>query len=138
MIKFVDCKLFNLIPVTIPALVIYTERLSKGVAALSISPCFVLVRESKRDDVGLIQHEFHHIKQFWKNPFTPFIYLLSSSFRFKIEVEAYVVQNRFNATDRLPLYASFLAKNYRLKFTEKEALEALRVESAKQLNMELP
>jgi hypothetical protein len=92
-----------------------------------ITYCFViLIRPTYRDDVGLLEHEKTHVKQFWRSlGLLPLLYEISKSWRLKLEVEAYRAQAACYADDRMSQFAKFLATKYNLDITEQQALELL-------------
>lgn len=87
--------------------------------------CFIFIRSKYVNDIGLIEHEKVHVKQFWKNPIWYHIsYLLLKKYRFMYEVEAYRKELLYYPQS-LHLFANKLATDYKLNITEDEALEAL-------------
>jgi hypothetical protein len=105
--------------------VFYTNRcIAPRFAAETYGP-FIFVRPSYSLDVGLIEHEKTHVKQFWKNPLFGLFYMFSKKSRFAYEAEAYRTQLKYNP-GREELYASFLVKNYNLGITQDQALAALK------------
>jgi len=86
----------------------------------------IAIREKYRRDVGLLEHEKVHVRQFWRTLcLFPLIYLLSKKWRFRWEVEAYRKQMKHYADDRSARFAYFMATKYRLNITEQEAYAAL-------------
>jgi hypothetical protein len=109
----------------LPHIVIYTDRLIPArFAGYTVGP-IILIRPANRGDVGLLEHEKTHVRQFWRNPLFGLVYLLSKRARLRYEAEAYRVQLKYNP-DRLALYAHFLATKYKLDITEEEALAVLK------------
>lgn len=60
----------------------------KGFAAITIG-FIIFVRPENLNDLGLIEHEEVHVKQFKRNPLMPLLYLVSCKYRLAYEVEAY-------------------------------------------------
>lgn len=86
----------------------------------------IFIREKYRGDVGLLEHEKVHVRQFWRTfCLFPLIYLLSKKWRFKWEVEAYREQMRHYSDDRSGKFAYFIATKYRLNVTAQDAFQAL-------------
>jgi hypothetical protein len=107
-------------------MIIYTDRLlRRGYAGATYCTPFIFIRPSHRGDVGLVEHEKVHVKQFWRAfGLMGLFYAFSKKKRFQYEVEAYRRQLEFDP-QKADLYASFLATKYKLNVTEQEALEAL-------------
>ena len=105
-------------------LTIYTDLMPDRFSGYTLGP-IVLIRPSKRDDVGLLKHELVHVKQFWRS-FGLFgiAYYLSKTKRFEYEAEAYREQLKYSP-GREQLFARFLVNNYDLDVTESQALAAL-------------
>ena len=105
-------------------LIIYTDLMPDRFSGYTLGP-MVLIRPSKRHDVGLLQHELMHVKQFWRTwGLFGIPYLLSRTRRFEYEVEAYREQLKYSP-GREAVFARFLARNYDLDMTESQALAAL-------------
>lgn len=97
----------------------------KGFAAITLGP-FIFIRPTRKGDVGLVEHEKVHVKQFWKSCGLFWVfYLLSKKARFKYEVEAYKVQAVYNP-EKIEMYADALATKYKIGVTKEEALQALK------------
>jgi hypothetical protein len=85
----------------------------------------VLIRPSKRHDVGLLQHELVHVRQFWRSwGLFGIAYWLSRTRRLAYEVEAYREQLHYSP-DQAHRFAWYLAHDYDLDITEPQALAAL-------------
>lgn len=95
-----------------------------NIAATTYGP-FIFIRPSKRGNVGILEHEKVHVKQFWRNPFFGIAYLLSKRARLKYEVEAYKKQLKY-ASGREEVFAQILATEYRLNISKEEALKLLK------------
>lgn len=115
-----------------PALILLgVKRLPKGSAGFTVGP-IVLIKDGYEADIGLVEHELTHVRQFWWS-FGLFLilYLLSKRYRFQAEVEAYRVQLYTYGLDPLGrdrlarLFANFIATRYSLDITRDEAYMAL-------------
>jgi hypothetical protein len=105
-------------------MIFYTNWFVRGGMAATTYGPFIFIRPSKRDDVGLLEHEKVHVRQFWRNPLFGLAYLFSKKARLRYEVEAYRRQMEFNP-ERVLTFAGILATKYRLGITKEQALEAL-------------
>lgn len=108
--------------------VIYTNRfIPSRYSGFTLGP-LILIRPKNRDDVGLLEHEKVHVRQFWRTLGLSGIgYMFSKRLRLKAEVEAYREQLKHYAVDRKPLFAHYLATKYNLGITQEEALLLLSV-----------
>lgn len=105
--------------------VIYTDRFIKPWAAGCAWGPIVLIRPKYRDDVGLLEHEQVHVRQFWRTfGLHGLLYWLLPKYRLAAEAEAYAKQYA-RRPDKLALYASFIVKRYGLKVTQGEAEVAI-------------
>jgi hypothetical protein len=86
---------------------------------------FIFIRPSKREDVGLLEHEKVHVKQFWKNPFFGIPYFFSASARLHYEAEAYREQLKYSP-GKEEAFADLLVYKYNLGITKAQALAALK------------
>lgn len=106
-------------------MVIYTSNLvPSSHAAITLGP-FILIKPEYRGDLGLLEHEKVHVKQFYKYfPVFPLMYLVSKKFRLKVELEAYKKQLEYspNSKDR---FAEFLATKYSLDISKEHAYDLL-------------
>lgn len=105
-------------------MVIYTDKLiPKNSAGLTLGPV-ILIRPAYKNDVGLLEHEKVHVKQ-WKRTLGLFWILYAiPKFRLKYEVDAYKVQLRYSPRD-VDLFAKYLVENYSLNITFNEAKQML-------------
>ena len=92
-------------------------------AGITIGPV-VFIRPNYKDDVGLLNHELTHVKQFWKNPLMGLLYQFNKKYRLRYEAEAYNTQLKY-ASGRLDLFAGFLVNNYNLQITLDQARQAI-------------
>ena len=84
----------------------------------------ILIRPQFKNDVGVVEHEKVHVKQFWRYwGLFPFLYLFSKTYRLKFEVEAFKKQLEFNPS-AIGLYAKGLSENYNLNVS-RETIESL-------------
>lgn len=106
------------------AIVFYTERFT-NMAGMTVGP-LVFIRPEYRDDIGLLEHEKVHVRQFYRYGPLALMYFVSKKWRLRMEVEAYreqlnhppALNNRDGAAD---LYASFLVDDYGLSIEHGEA-----------------
>lgn len=83
------------------------------------------MRKSCKDDLGLLEHEKVHVKQFWKLLLLhPILYYFSKKYRLKSEVEAFKKQLEYWPGNK-NLYAYFLSTNYGLDITLDKARSLL-------------
>jgi hypothetical protein len=93
-------------------------------SAVTYGP-FIFIRPTKRDNVGLLEHEKVHVKQFWKNPFMGVWYYFSKEARLKYEAAAYREQLKYSPGNE-EVFAQLLVDKYNLGITKEEALSALK------------
>ena len=118
-------KLFGLIPLDIEVDVTYTDDMASNTGAYALGRREVFVRPKYKDDQGIHQHEFLHIRQAWANPWHGLMYKHLDWYKLKCEVECYKEQAKHYPDDRRPLFAEFIARDYGLAVTQEEALERL-------------
>lgn len=134
-------------------MIIYTNRFMPSWAAgCAIGP-FILIKPAYKGDVGLVEHERVHVRQWLilallAVPLAalvyfsgrqdlmglsilalglhPLAYLLSNQYKLFCEVQAYKKQMYYYLDDRSLRFAGFIATRYNLKITPDEALILLR------------
>jgi hypothetical protein len=87
---------------------------------------FIFIRPSSINDIGLLEHEKVHTKQFWRTfGLFGFAYLLSKRKRLQYEVEAFKEQLKYAAHPGAAklLFADYLSKNYKLDISVQDALK---------------
>ena len=78
---------------------------------------FIKIRPKYKDDVGLLEHEKVHVRQFWRLPFIHGIrYKFSEKYRLRCEVEAYREQLRWYPDTYTDWYRSCYAKSITEKY----------------------
>ena len=93
----------------------------------------IKIKESFKDDKGLLEHEIVHSKQFYRTcGLWSIFYRFSSSWRYDSEVEAYAVQIT-HAPEKdverlLDLFATFVVERYDLVVEHSEAKKAILAE----------
>jgi hypothetical protein len=88
--------------------------------AITIGPQIVM-RKASKGDIGLLEHEKVHVKQFWKFLLLhPILYYFSKKYRCNAEVEAFKKQLEYSPNSK-DLYAYYLSTNYGLDITVEEA-----------------
>ena len=88
----------------------------------------ILVRPDYKDDIGLIEHEKIHVKQFWRTlGLNGLFYFFSKKKRLEYEVEAYRKQLEYaeERSTSKKLFAYYLVANYKLDITKEEAARLL-------------
>lgn len=110
-------------------MVFYSDRfVPKDSAACARGP-FIFIRPQYRANVGLLEHERVHVRQWYRTlGIHSFLYLLSKRYRLNAEVEAYRAQARYYADDRRPLFARFICDKYRLSVNYADVLADLNRE----------
>ena len=112
-----------------PHLLFYVKDL--GTKAGAATGFIVRILESKKDDVGLLEHELSHVRDCYYFLFLPYMILLKFKWFLKwCEIRAYKVQLRYPPATSDPdryrrLYASFLATRYNLNTSVEEAYRRL-------------
>lgn len=104
----------------------YTDRfIPSRFSGYSIGPV-ILIRPSAKQDVGLLEHEKTHRRQWLKTAgLHSFLYVLSKQYRLKAEAEAYAKQVEYTDSRPVDLFAFFICTKYGLSISEKEAKEAI-------------
>lgn len=109
-------------------LIITNKLIPKRFAAYTMG-FVILLRPEYKTDLGLIEHEKVHVRQFWNSLGTfGILYKLSKRMRLKYELEAYKKQleyaaNREYTLDRLATHLSTL---YNLNITKEQAISLLK------------
>ena len=84
----------------------------------------IKIRPAYSDDIGLLEHEKVHVKQFWRlGTLHAYLYWLSKRYRLKCEVEAYREQLKYGGD--IDLFAKFISEKYDLKITIEDARRKL-------------
>lgn len=109
-------------------MIFYTDfGVPEGSAGCARGP-LIFIRPEYRDDVGLREHEWTHVKQWFRTlGLHSLLYLFCWRYRFNAEVEAYKVQASYypDVMARLVRFAKFIAEDYRLPISETDALKRL-------------
>lgn len=113
--------------------IFYTEILLPKNAAGVSRGFFVIINPKYKNDIGLLEHELTHSRQFWKYGLIvhSLRYYFSKEYRLKCEVEAYKEQLKFppaseNPERYLDKYASYISENYNFEVTKDEARDLLK------------
>ncbi len=106
-------------------MIIFTDSfIPTRFAGYTIGP-FNLIRPKYKNDIGLIEHEKTHSKQFWNTlGVAMLLYTFSKTYRYKYELEAYRVQLKYSP-DAAAKFANMLANCYNLQISETKALADL-------------
>lgn len=109
-------------------LVFYTNfGVVPGAGASTRGP-FIFIRPEHRGDIGLLEHEKVHRRQWLRTlGLHSFLYLLSDRYRLAAEVEAFKVQLGY-APHALDRFAHFLAAHYGIDGLTPEQARALLTE----------
>ena len=109
-------------------LVFYTNLfVPKRFAGITLG-FIILIRPEHKNSKDIIAHEWVHVRQFWKNPLFPILYLLSPKFRLKSEVEAYRESIATIGKQHAWAFARHLSSGYKLDISPEEALRLLMEE----------
>lgn len=102
-------------------MVFYTNKIiPKRFAGYFIGP-LIFIRPEYKNDVGLLEHEKTHVRQWYARPvLMPVRYKYSKKWRLRYEVEAYKVQLQYNPLNT-KLFAQFLAEKHGLDITRQDA-----------------
>lgn len=85
------------IKIKFPAIVFYTQKVEKGkgyvVRGKTAGP-LVFIGMAYKQDIGLLQHELTHVRQFWRRGLLVhmLLYYFIRAYRLKAECAAYYVQ----------------------------------------------
>ena len=114
----------------LPAFIIYTNKLSAAVFGGTSKFCFIKIRPRYKDDIGLLNHELTHVKQFYRLSIVhQYLNHFSKKYRLKIELEAYknqLLSYPVEDRERKTLYfAKFLSERYGLDKTVDECYKLL-------------
>lgn len=103
-------------------MIFYTDRfVPEGSAGCARGP-LIFIRPAYMHDMGLIEHERQHVRQWLRTVgLHSILYLASKEYRLKAEVEAYREQLRHYPDDRSLVFAGFLAEKYDLEISVEEA-----------------
>jgi hypothetical protein len=97
--------------------VFYTDRFipkASAGCALGFAP-IILIRPSKRDDIGLLEHEKKHCEQWYRHPIMHGLtYTFDDQYRLLCEVEAYREQLKY-APGKEGRFVDFIVFGYQLK-----------------------
>jgi len=107
-------------------MVIYTDKFIPDRFGGIIYGPIILIRPKYRDDIGLLEHEREHVRQWWRGWGVGYWlrYTFSHKWRLRYELEGYRVQLLYSPQHKSK-FAYFLATNYRLTITWEEAFDLL-------------
>lgn len=111
----------------LPHLTIYTDRFMPEWMGGRCLGLVILIRPKYRDDKALYEHEYAHVKQFYRNPFMGMLYEFSEYARLQYEAEAYAVQVKHGAD--IKHMSWLLATRYDLDITVEQALHEIKTRS---------
>lgn len=103
-----------------PAIVLYSNWLVPKRYAGRVFLMLVLIRKCRSGNEGVLQHELTHVKQFYRNPLWPILYMVSVKKRLKYEAEAYGAQAHYSKTPTKAIeeYATSLCEQYGITETK--------------------
>lgn len=106
-------------------MVFYTDKfIPQRFAGYTIGP-LIFIRPNYKTDLGLLEHERTHVRQFWESYGTMgFLYLLSSKHRLLYEVAAFRAQLKISPGNE-KLFATLLSSNYKLNIDVTQAEQLL-------------
>lgn len=136
----------------LPVFVFFADSLGEGKAGEARGP-IVRILKSYADDVGLLEHELTHARQwyflglittlaallamnlgckYWQFMATlsfathSILYMVSPMYRLWSEVQAYQLQAKHYLDDRLELFACFISTRYSIDVSKEEVLRLLK------------
>jgi len=113
-------------------LIFYTN---KFIPDNDLSACtrgfFIFIRPEFKNNIGLLEHEKYHRKQFIKTfGLSSILYKFSKSYRLKSEIKAYKVQLSYNKPEEIEakrkLYAKYISEDYNLNIMFGKVYELLK------------
>lgn len=98
-------------------MIFYTNRFVPSNSAGCSRGPVIFIRPEYKDDIGLLEHEKVHVKQ-WYRTFGvhSFLYLFSKNYKLKSEVEAYKKQLEYSPKS-VDLFAKYLSEDYGLNIS---------------------
>ena len=115
----------------LPAFITYTDNLPEVMGGWA-KFCFIKILNKYKDDIGLLNHELTHVKQFYRLGLFHVFLTLLKKYRLKIELEAYKAQLlSYPEEDRerkILYFAKFLSERYNLDKTVDECYHLLKKE----------
>lgn len=106
-------------------MVFYTDKFVPKRAAGCARGPFIFIRPEYKSDIGLLEHERVHAKQWYRTVgLHSFLYLFSKQYRLKSEVEAYREQLKYSPREA-DLYALFISTEYNINIDKDEAKKLL-------------
>lgn len=111
----------------LPVLVFFTDNVRKGFGGTTYGP-IITIRKKYKNDIGLIEHELVHSKQWYRTLATHGIwYWLSDRYRLKCEVEAYRTQALHYDYDASDWMADAIVNKYNIDgVTKQQAIDLLK------------
>jgi len=90
---------------------------------------FIRIKEDYKDDVGLLEHELQHIRQFYRTlGLHNLMYKFSDRYRYNSELECYRIQLKYATyyEQTLSRFVKLLMTRYNLKLNETSVEKDLR------------
>lgn len=112
-----------------PALVFYVAKIKDDFAGKT-NAFVVRIKETYKDDKGLLAHEIVHVKQWFLTlGLHSLLYRFSKSYRYLAEIKAYRKQLTYvqgnEKSDVALIFAKFISTRYNLNVTKEEAFKDL-------------
>jgi len=88
---------------------------------------FIKIRKDYKNDIGLLAHEYEHVKQFWWRGFLihKYLYKFWKYYRFKCELRAYIKQWQMGSKEEYTknLFVTRIYLGYKLGYSREYILE---------------
>jgi hypothetical protein len=105
-------------------LTFYVKNKMKGFQGMTNGPVIRIVKSSKEDE-GLYQHEWTHVKQWLVLPIIhSLLYRFNKKYRYKCELSAYKKQLKYSPGNE-NLFAEYICERYNLDVDKSKVLKDL-------------
>lgn len=108
--------------------IVYTDDLPQGVGGRCAYPiiplfgtCTIKIRPKYEDDMGLLNHEIEHYRQYSTNPMHAFMYKYCDIYRYKCELKAYkqqMIAYKYETTKECEWIVKALFLRYNLNYSK--------------------
>lgn len=106
-------------------MIFYTNRFVPSNSAGCTRGPVIFIRPEYKDDIGLLEHEKVHVKQWYRTlGLHSLLYLFSKDYKLKSEVEAYKKQLEYSP-ESIDLFAEYLSEDYGLNISVDKVKELL-------------
>lgn len=107
-------------------MIIYTDKLVPADRAACTRGPVILIRPSYKGDLGLLEHERVHVRQWWRTcGLHSVMYAFSKKYRYQAEIEAYREQLKFSPEELLT-FAVFIYNKYGLNVKLEQVMKDLK------------